>query len=200
MTKRRRRSAVIVESTSDRIYLPDWLVNLGNRGLNAGQRALYERLFHTRVTGQAYLPPASRFVVVANHASHLDMGLVKHALGDWGERLVALAAKDYFFDDPLKRVCFENFTSLVPMERHGSLRESLRIAARVIEQGHILLIFPEERAARPASCSRLSPRLVTWRCTTRSTCCRCTWPAPTKPCRGAVCCRSAKRSRRISDR
>jgi long-chain acyl-CoA synthetase len=141
--KKRRRSAVIVESTSDRIYLPDWLVELGNRGLNAGQRALYERLFHTRVTGRAYLPPASRFVVVANHASHLDMGLVKHALGDWGDRLVALAAKDYFFDDPLKRVYFENFTSLVPMERHGSLRESLRIAARVIEQGHILLIFPE---------------------------------------------------------
>ncbi|MBL9005322.1 MAG: AMP-binding protein [Myxococcales bacterium] len=140
---RRRRSSVIVESTSDRIYLPDWLVSLGNRGLNAGQRALYERMFNTRVTGRAYLPPASRFVVVANHCSHLDMGLVKHALGDWGERLVALAAKDYFFDDPLKRVYFENFTSLVPMERHGSLRESLRIAARVIEQGHILLIFPE---------------------------------------------------------
>ncbi len=140
---KRRRSSVIVESTSDRIYLPDWLVSLGNRGLNAGQRALYERMFNTRVTGRAYLPPASRFVVVANHCSHLDMGLVKHALGDWGDRLVALAAKDYFFDDPLKRVYFENFTSLVPMERHGSLRESLRIAARVIEQGHILLIFPE---------------------------------------------------------
>lgn len=138
-----RKATVRVESTSDRIILPDWLVNLGNRGLNAGQRAIYERLFSTRVTGRAYLPQNSRFIVAANHASHLDMGLVKHALGDWGDRLVALAAKDYFFDDPLKRVYFENFTNLVPMERHGSLRESLRLAARVIEQGHVLLIFPE---------------------------------------------------------
>jgi len=142
-TLKKARSTVRVESTDDRIVLPDWLVTLGNRGLNAGQRAVYERLFNSRVTGRAYLPQNSRFVVAANHASHLDMGLVKHALGDWGERLVALAAKDYFFDDPLRRVYFENFTSLVPMERHGSLRESLRLAARVISDGYILLIFPE---------------------------------------------------------
>ena len=71
------------------------------------------------------------------------MGLVKHALGDWGPRLVALAAKDYFFEDPIKRAYFENFTNLVPMDRHGSLRESLRLASEVIKQGYILLIFPE---------------------------------------------------------
>src|SRR6185369_10364490 len=94
-------------------------------------------------TGKSYLPQNRRFIVAANHASHLDTGLIKHALGDWGERLMALGAKDYFFDDPLKRVYFENFTNLVPMERHGSLRESLRLAAHVIEQGHVLLIFPE---------------------------------------------------------
>jgi long-chain acyl-CoA synthetase len=56
---------------------------------------------------------------------------------------VALAAKDYFFEDPVKRAYFENFTNLVPMERHGSLRESLRLAGEVIRQGWILLIFPE---------------------------------------------------------
>lgn len=141
--KQRGGASPLGAATSDRIVLPEWLVRLGNRGLNAGQRALYERLFITRVTGRSYVPQNSQFIVVANHASHLDMGLVKHALGDWGERLVALAAKDYFFDDPLKRVYFENFTNLVPMERHGSLRESLRMAARVIEKGYVLLLFPE---------------------------------------------------------
>ena len=103
----------------------------------------YEQLFNTKVTGRAYLPRSTSFLVAANHASHLDMGLVKHALGDWGQHLVALAAKDYFFDDPIKRAYFENFTNLVPMDRHGSLRESLRLASEVIEQGFILLIFPE---------------------------------------------------------
>jgi 1-acyl-sn-glycerol-3-phosphate acyltransferase len=83
------------------------------------------------------------FIVAANHASHLDMGLVKHALGDWGPHLVALAAKDYFFEDRLYRAYFENFTNLIPMDRHGSLRESLRTASTVLKEGHILLIFPE---------------------------------------------------------
>jgi long-chain acyl-CoA synthetase len=131
------------DDSADRIILPEWMVSTFNRGLNAGQRSLYERFLSTRITGRAYLPAASRFIVAANHASHLDMGLVKKALGDWGDLLVTVAAKDYFFDDPLKRVYFENFTNLIPMDRHGSLRESLRLAAQVVEAGYILLIFPE---------------------------------------------------------
>src|SRR5262249_60778560 len=47
------------------------------------------------------------------------------------------------FEDPIKRAYFENFTNLVPMDRHGSLRESLRLASEIIKQGYILLIFPE---------------------------------------------------------
>jgi 1-acyl-sn-glycerol-3-phosphate acyltransferase len=71
------------------------------------------------------------------------MGLAKHALGEYGVLLRAMAAKDYFFDDPVRRAYFENFTNLVPMERFGSLRESLRVACEVIETGSLLLIFPE---------------------------------------------------------
>jgi long-chain acyl-CoA synthetase len=119
------------------------VAELGRAGLTWAQRMTYERLFETRVTGRAHLPRAATFIVAANHASHLDMGLVKHALGDWGGHLVALAAKDYFFEDPVKRAYFENFTNLVPMDRHGSLRESLRLASEVIRQGYILLLFPE---------------------------------------------------------
>ena len=106
-------------------------------------RALYERVLETDVYGQAQVPPFGGYIVAANHASHLDTGLVKYALGEQGDALVALAAKDYFFDDPVRRMYFENFTNLVPMERHGSLRESLRLAGEVIRDGYILLIFPE---------------------------------------------------------
>ncbi|MCS6913324.1 MAG: AMP-binding protein [Myxococcales bacterium] len=132
-----------VPKEADSLEIPELLRRLGNEGLNFAQRMLYERIFRTRVTGRAYLPRASRFIVAANHASHLDMGLVKHALGDWGPQLVALAAKDYFFDDPLRRAYFENFTNLIPMDRHGPIRESLRLAEEAIRRGYILLIFPE---------------------------------------------------------
>src|SRR6185295_2983005 len=79
--------------------------------------------------------------------------------GDWGPRLVALAAKDYFFEDPIKRAYFENFTNLVPMDRHGSLRESLRLATREIEKGNILLIFPEGTRARDGVMTDFKPAI-----------------------------------------
>src|SRR5690606_22035401 len=108
-----------------------------------GQKSLYERIFETKVVGRAHVARHVNFLVAANHASHLDMGLVKHALGEQGENLVALAARDYFFSSRLRRTYFENFTHLIPMERHGSLRESLALASRSLRQGKNLLIFPE---------------------------------------------------------
>lgn len=142
----KKRSRVVADdeaADAEEIYVPEPVARLGRRALRWGQRSLYERVFDTRVTGSAFVPPFGGYIAVANHASHLDMGLVKHALGEQGELLVALAAKDYFFEDPVRRAYFENFTNLVPMERHGSLRESLRLASDVIREGYILLIFPE---------------------------------------------------------
>ena len=37
----------------------------------------------------------------------------------------------------------ENFTNLVPMERTGSLRQSLRHARSFLDRGYNALIFPE---------------------------------------------------------
>jgi long-chain acyl-CoA synthetase len=71
------------------------------------------------------------------------MGLTKMALGEYGQDLVALAAADYFFDTKYKRAVMENFTNLVPMERTGSLRQSLRHAKSFLDRGYNALIFPE---------------------------------------------------------
>jgi 1-acyl-sn-glycerol-3-phosphate acyltransferase len=65
------------------------------------------------------------------------------ALGEAGDDLVALAAADYFFDTKYKRAYMENFTNLVPMERTGSLRQSLRHARSFLDRGYNALIFPE---------------------------------------------------------
>jgi len=89
------------------------------------------------------VPRHAPFLVAANHASHLDVGLVKIALGEEGKKLASLAARDYFFDNPWKRAWFGNFTNLVPIERRGGLKESLQTAVRTLEYGYHLLIFPE---------------------------------------------------------
>jgi long-chain acyl-CoA synthetase len=54
---------------------------------------------------------------------------------------------------------FENFTNLVPMERHGSLRESLRLAGEVIHDGYILLIFPEGTRSETGVMTDFKPSL-----------------------------------------
>lgn len=125
------------------LELPEVVAQAGRKALTLGQGSIYGGMFDVKVTGKSFIPQNRNFLVVANHASHLDMGLVKMALGDQGGRLVALAARDYFFDTSWKRAYFENFTSLIPMDRQGSLRESLRLAGESLTQGFNLLIFPE---------------------------------------------------------
>jgi long-chain acyl-CoA synthetase len=135
-------------STEGELRIPGSLARLGRRLLSAGQRALYHEFYDTRVVGEAFVPRDRNVLVVSNHSSHLDMGLVKIALGEEGTRLAALAARDYFFDTPLKRAYFENFTNLIPMDREGSLKTSLRAAVEALRRGYHLLIFPEGTRSR----------------------------------------------------
>jgi long-chain acyl-CoA synthetase len=145
------------ETKPTEFEVPAAVARIGRRLLEAGQRVLYESVFEVSIHGQNYIPRTRNFLVVANHSSHLDMGLVKIALGEEGERLTALAARDYFFDTPLKRAYFENFTSLIPMDRHGSLKQSLRLAGEAIDNGYHLLIFPEGTRSKDGKLAEFKP-------------------------------------------
>ncbi|HVF51533.1 MAG TPA: AMP-binding protein, partial [Pyrinomonadaceae bacterium] len=127
----------------DDIYIPTLVRTVGNKGLDVLQRIFYEKVLHMRCEGCTNIPVHTNFIVAANHSSHLDMGLVKMALGEQGRDMVALAAADYFFDNKYKRAYMDNFTNLVPMERSGSLRKSLRHARSFLDRGYTALIFPE---------------------------------------------------------
>ncbi len=147
LTAEQKQTVKLADAESDEkdteIPVPEPVANLGRQLLSFGQKVLYGGVFDLKVTGKSFIPQNRNFLVVANHTSHLDMGLVKVVLGEQGERLTALAARDYFFSTPLRRAYFENFTNLIPMDRHGSLRESLRLAGEALNQGYNLLIFPE---------------------------------------------------------
>ena len=128
---------------TDEIYVPSFVRAAGNVAGDALQRLFYDRFLKTRYEGRSNIPVHVNFIVAPNHSSHLDMGLTKMALGEAGKDLVALAAADYFFDNKYKRAVMENFTNLVPMERTGSLRQSLRHARSFLDRGYNALIFPE---------------------------------------------------------
>lgn len=141
------------------IPVPELVANLGRQLLTFGQKMLYGGMFEVKVTGKQFVPQNRNFLVIANHASHLDAGLIRTVLEEQGQKTVALAARDYFFDTPLKRAYFENFTDLIPMDRHGSLRESLRLAGESLRMGYNLLIFPEGTRSTTGELLEFKPTL-----------------------------------------
>ena len=146
--RRPRRAESRKKREEDEIEIPPAMAKAGRAALTEVQHWFYHQVLEPTFTGRAHVPNHTNYLVVANHGSHLDMGLVKMALGDAGSNLLALAAADYFFDNRVKRTFFGNFTNLVPMERRGSLRESLDRAAGYLNQGYSVLVFPEGTRSR----------------------------------------------------
>jgi long-chain acyl-CoA synthetase len=137
------QKAALPPETDSELPVPEPLAIAGRAAVSFFQKTLYGAVFDLEVEGAGHIPTNAPFLVAANHASHLDVGLVKTALGKEGKKLASLAARDYFFDNPWKRAWFGNFTNLVPIERRGSLKESLQTAVRTLGYGYHLLIFPE---------------------------------------------------------
>jgi long-chain acyl-CoA synthetase len=132
------------EKKEDELFIPSIVRRVGNQLVGFAQNTLYSNVLKTKVEGESNVPPHTNFIVAANHTSHLDMGLVKYALGDdVAEQTVAVAAADYWFDTKYKRAYMNNFTTLVPIERTGSLRQSLRHVTQILNEGYNTLIFPE---------------------------------------------------------
>lgn len=141
------------------LVLPRTVQNAGRRFFRWGQRVFYDRVMDCDVRGHSFIPRNSNFLVAANHASHLDAGLVKTALGVYGENLVALAAKDYFWGSPIVRSYTVNFTSLVPIERHGAVKRSMRRALDILERGDSLLLFPEGTRSQDGELREFKPAI-----------------------------------------
>ncbi|MBE7517230.1 MAG: AMP-binding protein [Chloracidobacterium sp.] len=126
------------------IYIPGIVKRIGNAVVDLAQDTLYSNVLDTHIEGEANVPQHVNFIVAPNHTSHLDTGLVKRALGKGvAEQTVAVAAADYWFDTKYKRAYMNNFTTLVPIERTGSLRQSLRHVLQILRDGYNALIFPE---------------------------------------------------------
>lgn len=132
------------DKKDDELYVPSIVRRVGNSLVDFAQETLYNNVLETKIEGDGNVPVHTNFIVAPNHTSHLDTGLVKKALGrEVAEQTVAVAAADYWFDTKYKRAYMNNFTTLVPIERTGSLRQSLRHVTQILNEGYNALIFPE---------------------------------------------------------
>ncbi|MEJ7861188.1 MAG: AMP-binding protein [Pyrinomonadaceae bacterium] len=147
----------IEEKKDDEIFVPSIVRRIGNRAIDFAQERLYDSILNTKIEGASNVPQHTNFIVAPNHASHIDTGLVKKALGEMAEQTVAVAAADYWFDTKYKRAYMNNFTTLIPIERTGSLRQSLRHVTQILKDGYNTLIFPEGTRSTTGEIAEFKP-------------------------------------------
>jgi len=98
-----------------------------------------------RVIGVEHLEPVEGpMILAANHASHLDAGLLLSSLPAWlRHRTMVAAAADYFFDRRWKAAFWSFGIGAIPMERSKVNRRSADLAASLVDEGWSLIIFAE---------------------------------------------------------
>lgn len=133
------------------------LLQGGWRGLVRLYMAAMHRL---AVTGRENLPPPP-FVIVANHASHLDALAVAAALrGAAARRAHALAAGDTFFTSHAMATFAAYAINALPVwRRRTRLKDLVTLRARLAEDGLVFILFPEGTRSRDGAMAAFQPGL-----------------------------------------
>ncbi len=103
---------------------------------------IYNRL---EIVGREHLPTDRSFVMVSNHASHMDTVALLSALP---LRLLhhtyPLAARDYFDANPLRLALTAIIANVMLFDRDATGRQGLKNCKELLEEdGNVLIIFPE---------------------------------------------------------
>jgi 1-acyl-sn-glycerol-3-phosphate acyltransferase len=148
--------------TADRLRSLSRERGLGSVMLGSAWRALvrgYLAAFHRlEVTGRENLPPAP-FVLVANHASHLDALTLSAVLrGDAARRAHALAAGDTFFTSTLTSAFAAYAVNALPVWRKRTrASEIATLRERLVEDRLVYILFPEGTRCRDGVMAGFQP-------------------------------------------
>src|SRR5207247_969021 len=98
-----------------------------------------------QVTGGEHLPKSAPFILIGNHASHLDAIVLGSPL-PWKlqDRVFVLAAGDVFFDSPARSVFSAVVLNAFPVWRGKAGAHALEeMRTRLMEEPCIYILFPE---------------------------------------------------------
>jgi 1-acyl-sn-glycerol-3-phosphate acyltransferase len=116
---------------------------------------------HLRVTGKEHLPTQAPFVLIANHASHLDALIMASALPRRLRRIVLpIAAGDTFFQTPAVAAFAAWCLNALPLWRKNVGRHALHdLRQRLLEEPCGYILFPEGTRTRDGTIGRFKPGL-----------------------------------------
>jgi len=109
------------------------------------------------IKGRKHLPLKGPAIIAANHNSHLDtlvlMGIYPLSIID---RVRPVAAADYFLANRFIAWLSLNIIGIIPLDRSGKTNKAdlFKDCHEALDNGHILLIFPEGSRGEPEEMSR----------------------------------------------
>lgn len=138
---------------------PDILV-YGLRSIAALLVRAWLKLYHRyEITGLENLPTEGSFVMVANHASHLDAPCLVSALPLRKlHRVFPAAAADYFFQSVPRIWVASVMINALPFGRQVQIRQSMGLCEKLLETpDNVLVIFPEGTRSSSGELGRFKP-------------------------------------------
>lgn len=124
---------------------PDPLVYTARVTAAVAIRAALRFYLRFDIVGREHLPREASFVLVANHASHLDAVALLSALPLRSlHRAYPLAARDYFCANSLRLGLTAIIANVMLFDRDATGLQGLRLCQRMLEErGNVLVMFPE---------------------------------------------------------
>lgn len=117
---------------------------------------LYNRL---EIHGREHLPTAAPFVLVANHASHLDALVLTTVLPvAWRDHVFPIGAADKFFGKRSLAWVVTTLLNVLPISRKKAGRHALmELRQRLHEPPSIFILFPEGARTRDGTMMQFKP-------------------------------------------
>jgi 1-acyl-sn-glycerol-3-phosphate acyltransferase len=113
------------------------------RSVAAGARFIARAFTRVRIEGDTgAIPKEGPVILAANHISNADAVLIGAFLTPKLGRRIHWLGKKEMFDWPVVGFMARN-GGIIPVDRAAADVEAFRVARRVLDAGHVLMVFPE---------------------------------------------------------
>jgi 1-acyl-sn-glycerol-3-phosphate acyltransferase len=124
-------------------------------------RLLLGVVHRLRIEGREHIPRQPPFVLISNHASHLDALVLASPL-PWRirDRIFPIAAGDVFFETPLASVLSACLLNALPMWRRKAGAHAMHeLRDRLLDEPCAYILFPEGTRSRDGAMQPFKPGL-----------------------------------------